>query len=68
MTKEFEFFVKSDLEKYKGEYIAIVGKRIAAHGKNAKEVWQEAKRKFPKTLPTIAKLPKEEAMILLWKN
>lgn len=67
-TKEFDFFLKANLEKYKGEYVAIVEKKIAAHGKNAKEVWQKARKKFPKTLPTIAKIPQEEALILIWRR
>ena len=68
MTKEFEFFVTSDLKRYEGEYVALVGRKVAAHGKNAKVVWKEAKKKFPKSLPTIAKLPKEEMLVLVWKK
>lgn len=65
-TKEFEFFLEADLEKYKGEYIAIIGKKIAAHGKDAKKTWEQARKKFPTKLPTIAKIPHEEALVLIW--
>lgn len=64
MTKEFEFFLRADLRKYKGKYIAIIGKKVVASGKNAKEVWAKAKKKFPNRIPTIAKLPEEEALVL----
>lgn len=67
-SQEFDFFLRANLEKYKGEYVAIVGKKIASHGKNAKEVWEKAKNKFPDSLPTIAKIPREEALILIWKE
>lgn len=68
-SKEFEFYVRADLSKYSGKYIAIVGENVVASGDNAKEVLEEAKRKFPGKTPTLAKIPKEEALILnlKWK-
>lgn len=67
-SKEFEFYVKADLSKYKGKYVAIIGDKVVAHGDNAKEVLEEAKRKFPDKTPTLAKIPKEEVLILALKN
>lgn len=67
-TKDFDFFLSANLDRYKGEYVAIVSNKVAAHGINAKEVWNQARQKFPKVLPTIAKLPREEVLILQWKN
>lgn len=64
VTKEFEFYLKADLSKYKGKYIAIVEDKVVASGDNAKEVLDEAKRKFPNKIPTIAKIPYEDALIL----
>lgn len=63
---EFEFFVRSDLSEYKGQYVAIIGKEVVASGKTAKEVWGKAKRRYPNKTPTLAKLPKEEALVLIW--
>ncbi len=67
-SKEFEFYVKADLSKYAGKYIAIVDDKVVGSGENAKTVWEEAKRKTGK-IPTLAKIPKEEASILMikWK-
>ncbi len=65
-SKEFEFYVKTDLSKYKGKYIAIVEDKVVSSGENAREVWEEAKRKTGK-IPTLAKIPKEEALILRLK-
>jgi len=56
-TKEFEFFLKADLSEYSGKYVAIVGDKVAASGDNAKEVLEEAKKKFPDLIPTLAKIP-----------
>ena len=63
-TKEFEFFVKTDISKYRGQYVAIVGDKVVASGENAKKVLEEAARMFPGKTPLLAKIPREEALIL----
>jgi len=65
-SPEFDFFLKADLRKYSGKYIAIVGRKVATSGTNAKEVWHRAKKKYPRSMPMLAKLPKEEVLILCW--
>lgn len=65
-SKEFEFYLKADLSRYKGKYVAIVEDEVVASGDNAKEVLEEAKRKTGKT-PTLAKIPKEGLLILRLK-
>jgi len=65
-SKEFEFFLKADLSKYEGKYVAIVEDRVVASGSNAKEVLKEARERTGK-MPTLAKVPKEEALILVLK-
>jgi hypothetical protein len=66
VSREFEFYIKTDLSKYEGKYIAIVENKLISVGNNAKEVWEEAKKKTGK-IPTIAKIPREEALILTVK-
>lgn len=63
-SPEFEYFLKADLSRYKGQYVALLGKKVVASGVNAKQVWQKARKKFPAQLPTLAKLPKEEVFSL----
>ncbi|MEK6826758.1 MAG: DUF5678 domain-containing protein [Nanoarchaeota archaeon] len=65
-SKEFEFYVKADLRRYEGKYIAIVEDKVVASGNNAKEVFEEAKKKTGK-IPTMAKIPREETLILTLK-
>ena len=68
MSRELEFFLKADLSKYRGKYVAIIGDKIIAAGENAEEVWKESKRKYPDKTPKIAKIPSEEVLILfVWK-
>lgn len=66
-SSEFDFFVKNPLTKYEGTYVAILGKKVVSSGTSAKEVWEKAKKKYPRSLPTIAKIPKREVMVLTWK-
>lgn len=68
-SKEFEFYLKADLSKYEGKYVAIVEDKIVASGDNAKEVLEEAKKIFPDKTPTLAKVPTEDTFIfrLKWK-
>jgi len=63
MNKNYEFFMKTKLEQYLGEWIAICNQRIVSHGKNVKKVYKEAKEKCPSARPLIAKVPDKETMI-----
>ena len=69
VSKEFEFYLKADLSKYEGKYIAIVEDKVVAFGKNAKKVFEEAKKKFPDKTPTLSKIPKDDTLVLIikWK-
>ncbi|MGD0688400.1 MAG: DUF5678 domain-containing protein [Candidatus Bathyarchaeia archaeon] len=63
--KKKRFFVAIDFSRYKGRYVAVVGKRVVASGTNAKQVWLEAKRKNPKARPELHKVPKDETLVLI---
>jgi len=67
ISPEFDFFVHNPLTKYEGRYVAILGRKVIASGKSAKEVWGEAKKRYPNSLPTIAKIPKEEILVMIWR-
>lgn len=67
-SKEFEFYVKADLSKYEGKYIAIVGDEVVASGSNAKDVLEEAKKKFPDKTPTLAKIPTQDTLIFTYND
>ena len=66
ISSEFDFFIKTPLTKYEGQYVAILGRKIVSSGPSARLVWLKAKKKHPKSLPTIAKIPKKEVLVLLW--
>lgn len=64
MTKELKFLEKHSNElfkKHKGQYIAIVGNKVVAAGKDFKKVAHKA-RKVTKD-PVFMKMPKEEVVV-----
>ena len=63
-SKEFDFFIRTDLSRFAGQYVAIVGDKVVASGANALSVWRQAKRRFPSSTPTLGKLPRAETLVL----
>lgn len=61
---ELCFFLKTDTSKYKGEWIAIAKNKVIAHGKDAQEVYEIAKKKAPKSDVSLAKTPDEQMLVL----
>lgn len=66
-SPEFDFFLQNPLTKYEGRYVAILGRKVVASGLSAKDVWDEAIKKYPNQIPTIAKLPKNEILVMIWR-
>lgn len=64
--KDYEWFIKVDLSKYKGKYITISGRKILTSGTNAEKVWKSAKAKYPKKKIVLAKIPEEETLVLVF--
>ena len=63
MDKNYNFFMKTNIDKYLGEWIAICNQQIVAHGKDAKKVFSEAKQKYPSEIPLLARVPDKDTMI-----
>jgi len=65
--ESYSFFLRSLgrlMIRYEGQYVAIVGKSIVAHGKDAKKVYEIAHNKFPKKRVLIGQVPLKEALVL----
>ena len=65
MNKNYEFFMKTNIDKYVGEWIAVCSQKIVAHGKDVKQVFKEAKEKCPQDRPLLTKVADKETMIFL---
>lgn len=63
MSKNYQFYMKADLDGYIGEWVAICNKKIVSHGKDVKKVFMEAKEKCPKERSLITRIPDKESMI-----
>lgn len=64
ISPNYNFYIKTDTSTYQGEWIAIAKKRIVAHGKDAEEVYKKATKKFKNEEVSLAKVPKEQTLIL----
>lgn len=53
-----------DLHLYIGKWIAVVGKELVASGTSGKEVFEEARRKYPNKEPFVMKIPADTVMLL----
>ncbi len=60
----YEWFLKADLSKFRGMYIAIVDGRVVEHGDDPRGVYERAKRRFPSKEVVLWKVPREGALIL----
>ncbi len=50
-TRDYEWFVKTDLSEYAGEWVATPDQKVVAHGNDAEIVYKEAKAKYPTKNP-----------------
>ena len=53
MYKNYGWFLKADLRKYEGKYIAISEKKVISSGPKPSQVYNTAKRKNPKNVPLL---------------
>jgi len=60
----YEWFLKADLSRFKGMYIAIVDGQVVECGDDPREVHEKAKRRFPSKEVVLWKVPREETLIL----
>jgi len=61
--KSYQYFMNTDISQYSGEWIAVCGDKIVAHGRNLKEVVEEAKKNSLGNKFLLARVPSEETMI-----
>lgn len=52
----YESFISMNLNKFLGEWVAISDKKVIAHGKNLKKVYEMTKKINPEIRPFITKV------------
>ena len=60
----YEWFLRADLEKFRGLYVAVVDGRVVESGERPEKVHAKAREKFPEKEVVLWKVPREEALIL----
>lgn len=63
VSANYDFFLRTDTSRYKGEWIAIADNKVVAHGSDAKKVYATAQKKTLKPI-SLAKAPDEQMLVL----
>lgn len=63
-SKNYEWYIKADTDKYAGKWIVIKDNKIVASGDDAERVYQHAHREYPNANLSIAKVPDKDMLIL----
>ena len=63
MDKNYQFFMKTNVDQYIGQWVAICNEQIISHGANVKKVFNEAKLKCQHKKPFLTRVPDKETMI-----
>jgi len=64
LDKDYDYFIKANLEEYQGKYIAIHEGRIQISGTSLREVYEFMKKKYPDIIPFITQVQSGQAMVL----
>jgi len=64
-NRNFQAFMKLDRTKYSGDYIVMIDGKVRFFGKDIKKMLLKARKKYPGKTPLVAKIPKEQVMVLI---
>ena len=65
MSQNFQAFLKLDAVKYTNQYVIIIDKKLVVSGKDIVSMLKDVRKKYPKKIPFIAKIP-EKSVLVLW--
>lgn len=62
---EFKWLIKhaSNLSKYAGKHIAIVGNRVVGVGETFIQAFEQAKKKYPDREPLVTFVPRKKSLM-----
>lgn len=63
MDKNLAWFLKANLTKYEGEYVAIANRKVVNHGDDPGKVYDKAKVKYPKKEVVLWKVPQGDTFV-----
>jgi len=65
VSQDYDWFVKADLTKYRGNYVVIRGRKVVFSGKNLSQLISKFHNRYPRETPIVTKIPKDEVLILV---
>lgn len=64
VSKDFQWYVDADLNRYRGEYVVILDEQVVYHGPDLAQLLKEFRKTYPHKVPKVAKIPLEETLVL----
>ncbi|GAH26359.1 unnamed protein product [marine sediment metagenome] len=64
MSKDFDIYFKLDKKGLENKYVIIVKGKLVAKVKDIESILDKVKRKYPKEMPFVAKVPDDRTLIL----
>lgn len=64
MSKNFQAYLKLKKRGLEDRYVVIVKGKVIGKGKDIEKILSIAKKRYPKEIPLIAKIPSEEVLVL----
>ena len=64
MSENFQTFLKLDTSKYLNQYIVMIDKKVVANGKDIVSMLKAVRKKHPRKIPFIAKIPDKSVLVL----
>ncbi len=64
MSGNFQAFLELDTSKYLNQYIVMIDKKVVAYGKDIVLMLKSTRRKHPKKIPFVAKIPEKSVLVL----
>ncbi len=65
VSRDYDWFVKADMSKYRGNYVIIKGRKVVLSGKNLSQLIAKFHSRYPRETPIVSKIPKDEVLILV---
>lgn len=64
MTKNFRAYLKLNKKGLENKYVIIVKGKVVEKGAAIEKMLESARKKYPKEIPFVAKVPEESVLIL----
>lgn len=64
MTKNFAAYLKLDKKGLENKYVIIIDGEVVEKGEEIEKMLDKVRKKYPKEIPFVAKVPEERMLIL----